>query len=419
MLVGDLGLTVTGANGPSSLNFSGGLDLYGNYINIDGETTFQYTPCVSNGSDKVELVDKNYLEEKLENINFPEVFESLHVSHNDSLSATTLDVTGDGIQAYSGKDVWISGNTLTLDGEEVVFPNGSNEAMKITNNGGANDPDILMNGKVRIYGNQHVFGAASIRLLNKEIGDRAVRTFLVSDEINGDHILRCMARGNGETSLLSTASHILLESDDIQINGQPIVTEEYVNNAISSLDVSLPESATFKSLMVGGSNDTSASSGSESSSVNLVVDEVGVSIAKDNSIIDVNETGVDIQSGSGTQLNITNDGVSIELSENYEETGNYDNIKENVSFTVSSGSWPILTASSGNGYEGNVHFFTSDFSIFNIGYGGPLSINSVSGVKITGETNFEDEVKQGGKPLATKEYVDSKGGYPEIIDLLD
>ena len=35
------------------------------------------------------------------------------------------------------------------------------------------------------------------------------------------------------------------------------------------------------------------------------------------------------------------------------------------------------------------------------------------------KTNFEDEVKQGGKQLATKEYVDSKGGYPEIIDLLD
>lgn len=173
MLVGDLGLTAIGMSGPTELNFSCGLDLsvgnttnfvfnelnlIGNTtnfnfseLNINSETTFQYIPCVSNGSDKVELVDKNYLEEKLENIGFPEVFDSLHVSHNDSLSATTLDVTSDGIQAYSTKDTWISGHRLTLHGDEVVFPNGSDTAMRIVNDGASH-------ARFEIYGDVYVNG---------------------------------------------------------------------------------------------------------------------------------------------------------------------------------------------------------------------------------------------------------------------
>lgn len=163
-----------GLSDPTSLSFSMGLNAGGSTtnfdfseLNINSETTFLYTPYVLSGSDgKVELVDKNYLEDRLENIGVPEVFESLHVSYNDSLSATTLDVTSDGIQAYSGKDVWVSGSTLTLNGDEVVFPNGSNTAMKIFNNGGSSDSTIAMNGTLRVYGNQYNYGNVDINLPN-------------------------------------------------------------------------------------------------------------------------------------------------------------------------------------------------------------------------------------------------------------
>ena len=70
-----------------------------------------------------------------------------------------------------------------------------------------------------------------------------------------------------------------------------------------------------------------------------------------------------------------------------------------------------------NGGESNVNFFTSDFNILNVGFSGPLGITSYSGVKIDGKTDFEYLPTVQNKPLATKEYVDSKGGYPEIIDL--
>ena len=182
----------------------------------------------------------------------------------------------------------------------------------------------------------------------------------------------------------------------------------------------LPTDPTFNSLVVGEESSTSGSA-------NLIADEMGVTITKNDSAIDVNEDGVDIQSTNvnlssknGTLLNVTDDGVHIALSENPYETGNYDDIKPNATFAVTTGSWPTFTINSGDsGYDAKVDFFTSDFNIMNIGYNGPMSIDSQSGIKFYGEADFADEVKQNGKPLATKEYVDSKGGYPEIIDLLD
>lgn len=49
-----------------------------------------------------------------------------------------------------------------------------------------------------------------------------MRSFRVFDDVNGDPILQCSAKGNGETIFRSTASHIWLNSDDIKINGQPL-----------------------------------------------------------------------------------------------------------------------------------------------------------------------------------------------------
>ena len=129
---------------------------------------------------------------------------------------------------------------------------------------------------------------------------------------------------------------------------------------------------------------------------------------------------VSVLSNNGTLLNVTDDGVHIALSENPFETGNYDDIKPNATFAVTTGSWPAFTINSGDsGNDAKVDFFTSDFHVMNIGLKKPMIIDSQSGIKFYGEADFADEVKQNGKPLATKEYVDSKGGYPEIIDLLD
>ena len=124
----------------------------------------------------------------------------------------------------------------------------------------------------------------------------------------------------GETNVTITGGEtIYLEAmGDVYVNESPIITADNVN---SYVDVSLPESATFKSLIVGG-NDSSASA---SSSVNFFADEVGLSITKNNSVIDVNEDGVDIQSSN------------IHLA------------ADNGVLSVTAVSWPVLTIDNSSG----------------------------------------------------------------------
>lgn len=136
MLVGDFNLTATGMSGSSSLYFGGGLDLSSHIANFDfsefninSATTFLYTPCVSNGSDgKIELVDKNYLEERLSSIAPSESanFKSLTVGGND-------DPSGSGSQSADGYFVVDDLGITASKGESAIDINDEGIQIESTN----------------------------------------------------------------------------------------------------------------------------------------------------------------------------------------------------------------------------------------------------------------------------------------------
>ena len=199
-------------------------------------------------------------------------------------------------------------------------------------------------------------------------------TIAIEGYLGGQEILRVEDYGEGplmsvnSTDIYITATRELgFDSPLVYISdrGTPrkIATEYYVDNAISSLNVKLPKDANFNSLSVGAAD---SSSGGSSYSANLIADEMGVTITKNDSAIDVNEDGVDIQS------------TNIHLA------------ADNGTLSITAGSWPVLTVDNSNGWGADVTVHTSGFRFIDNGLSDPTSLYFAMGLNANGgTTNFD------------------------------